>query len=244
MKSINKYIILFIFLSFFSYSNAQNELDSIQNLLNGKWIWSKCDPAPFDCFEQPTEEHSRSIQFSNIRNSDSLLYETYRNDTLIDNGKTKIIDISLPSCIITNDVIFGGDSIFGNVYKRHRLIIENDTLLKFMLGDKKSTLVYKYKKKGVVNNLSNIYFNRHSYIDQIFYTYKYIGIKVNIPNDLHNDMLRILTIQGNTIYEQKIYRKGAIVYKIPNSFPAGIYICCLYSSSHLIDSKKIVIGLK
>jgi hypothetical protein len=133
-------------------TNAQNKLDSINEILSGKWIWSECIPAPFACFEQPTKEHSRSIYFSNIINSDSLLYETYRNDTIIVKGKTKLTDTSFipqypPRCVIINDVIFGGVSIYGDVYKDHGLIIENDTVVKFILGNKKSTLVYKYNKR-------------------------------------------------------------------------------------------------
>jgi hypothetical protein len=162
MKEINIYYIIFLcLLSIKSY--AQNEIDSINNILLGEWIWSECIPAPFDCFEQPSVNLSRTFTFFEAPN-DSLYYKTYKNDSLINEGIVKIEKNTYSSWLIKEDIIFG-DSINGTKYYEHNIAIENDTSLKITLGNYKSSMVYKYKKKEITTDIfESKYMMNNSYI--------------------------------------------------------------------------------
>lgn len=86
-----------------------------------EWKWIECEPDGFKCFEQPSKNLSRRICFSSVVESDSLYYKTFRNDTLLSKGKTKLVDANLclapDLCVFIGhgirmaDVVFGGDSV-------------------------------------------------------------------------------------------------------------------------------------
>jgi len=220
-------------------AKAQEKLDSINNILDGKWIWYECEPAPFDCFEEPTETHSRSVRFSAM-NDDSLFYETLKNDTLIATGKFKLVDINLPTCLVMADVIFGGENALDEIFTQHALIFENDTIIHFLLGNRKSTISYKYKKDirssiDQVKNTSNLPFIKVAY-----HSMGPISIAIDRFNNSKNILFKLTNIKGIEVYQQLITDNGETNIRI-EGIQTGVYFCSLYSNNYLIDTKKIVI---
>lgn len=223
---------------------AQNEIDSINNILVGKWIWSECIPAPFDCFEQPSVNLSRSIAFFEAPN-DSLLYKTYKNDSLIEEGKIKIKKNTNYSWLIKEDIVFG-DSINGIKFNEHKIVIENDTTIKITLGgDYKSSVVYKYEKKDITTYiLENKYPKNNSYIsgNNPNPFIENTEIQYNISNNVTNANINIYNVQGRQIKNIPIKNRSSNKIEINGcSLEAGIYLYMLITDGKIIDKKKMVL---
>jgi hypothetical protein len=69
-----------------------NNPDSVLNFLDGKWIWFKaCGGWGGDCFYPNSVGYTKSFVFTKIINSqDSISYSYYSNDTLKQNGRSKL----------------------------------------------------------------------------------------------------------------------------------------------------------
>lgn len=223
----------------FSTAYTQNILDSLYNVLNGEWIWYECYHLG-ETYPHP-KNLSRGIIFSYENNSDSITYYTYRNDTLIAQGKTMLKEITLPNCLIINDVLFGGDTINGDFYTNHGVTFVNDTVIWFIVGNGKSAPVYKYKKKEstistskqngfILPNILNIFYE----LDNIIVTFDKLSSTENL-------FFKIVDIQGIIVYQQRLIDNGNNVINIRNTIPSGIYLGLLYREDYLLDSEKIMI---
>jgi len=95
MKLYNLAISFLILFPVCTYSQNQTlEIDSINDLLLGKWTWSYSYGGIAGITITPESEgYTKSLIFENdslYKQSDSLLFYLFKNDTLIKVGKTKI----------------------------------------------------------------------------------------------------------------------------------------------------------
>lgn len=125
--------------------SCEKDNEKNSSYLIGKWNWTQCIPSQFDCMEQPSDVLKRSILFLRLKN-DSLSFITYRNDTAIKAGQTKLNQEDMDSWIIYDDIVFGKDSI---IYSGKEYILEkiNNICVWIRLGNTRSSLVYEYKKE-------------------------------------------------------------------------------------------------
>ncbi|UCH15030.1 MAG: T9SS type A sorting domain-containing protein [Bacteroidales bacterium] len=69
-------------------SDTTPDIDSVNTVMEGKWVWKDCYGGFAGyCTDLPGPGNQRSVVFSNT-DTDSVLFEVYKNDTLLLSGNT------------------------------------------------------------------------------------------------------------------------------------------------------------
>jgi hypothetical protein len=178
-------------------SVAQN-IDSVNNVMEGKWIWTACYGGfSGECYDNPGPGNQRSVIFTKT-DTDSLLFEVYKNDTLKLFGITKfeyLVTEFINIWTIEKDVVYGTPELEMPGYYIVRRIDSAKIAFEEPCID---CYYYEYQKEGVVVGSEN-----PGTINKIFIYPNPAGGTLYLRNDDVITQFEIINITGKVVCRKK-----------------------------------------
>jgi hypothetical protein len=178
-------------------SVAQN-IDSVNNVMEGKWIWMACYGGfSGECYDNPGPDNQRSVIFSKT-GTDSVLFEVYKNDTLILSGITKfeyLITEFINIWTIEKDVVHGAPELEMPGYF---IVRKTDSATITFEEPCIDCYYYEYQKEGVVVGSEN-----PGNVNNMFIYPNPAGGRLYIRNDNVITELEIIDITGKVVCRKK-----------------------------------------
>jgi hypothetical protein len=233
--------ILFILL--FNYAQSQS-LDSLINKLSGKWDWEITEGGYGGLTNTPiTEGFNLSIVFSqdslNI-GTDSISFQSLKNDTFICSGKIFIETNSCPgypfhfysdqTCVIP-DIPY-------TQFTDYAIEISDTNLY---LYDNCSTdgFYHKYCRDTLfTNNFKNQFSNQ--FIINTYPNPTHDIVYIHLPGKPKNLLIDILNLQGEILQKQHIYNSPKNVEINLSTFAPGLYFIKIIDDENNFLIKKVI----
>lgn len=199
-------------------------IDSMNNLVHGRWIWTSCyGGISGTCYENPKPNDQRAIIFEKTT-TDSILFKVYRNDTLILSGITKLQYTHTPFLehwIIDKDVVHGGEHSIPVEY--YILNVQDTNEIEF-IQPCIDCYYYIYEKDTITMGANPI----ESTQDLIAFPNPSAGI-LFIKNNSHVTYIELIDISGKVILKRSLFpTTERIVIDITN-MKKGLYFIRLTS---------------
>jgi hypothetical protein len=208
-------------------SVAQN-IDSVNNVMEGKWIWTACYGGfSGECYDNPGPGNQRSVIFTKT-DTDSVLFEVYKNDTLKVSGITKF------EYLVTE---------FINVWTIEKDIVHGETLVDphdfFIIRRTDSTKVtfeepcidcyyYEYQKEGTVVGSED-----PRTINNIFIYPNPAGGRLYVRNDNLITELEIIDITGKVVCRKKNETGNRLIAVDISYLKSGAYFLKFLSGNRI-----------
>jgi hypothetical protein len=134
-------------------SNDQPDIDSVNSFMAGKWIWKYCYGGfTGSCTDNPGPGNQHSVVFSKT-DTDSVLFEVYKNDTLILSDITifKYMNTTFNDhWIIDQDIVRGGSELGPLDYY---IIRKTDSVTIEFMQPCMDCFYYGYEKENVTTDV-------------------------------------------------------------------------------------------
>jgi len=178
-------------------SVAQN-IDSVNNVMEGKWIWTACYGGfSGECDDNPGPGNQRSVIFSKT-DTDSVMFEVYKNDTLKMSGITKfeyLVTEFINIWTIEEDVVHGMPVVDPHNY----FIIRRTDSTKVTFEEPCiDCYYYEYQKEGTVVGSES-----PGTINNIFIYPNPAGSRLYVRNNNFITELEIIDITGKVVCRKK-----------------------------------------
>ena len=198
-------------------------IDSVNNVMAGKWIWKFCYGGFTGiCSDNPGPGNQRSVVFSNTDN-DSVLFEVYKNDTLILSGTTIFHYRSTTFSghwTIDLDVVHGEPDLGLEYYIIRKIDSNNIEFLQPCMD----CFYYAYGKEGVTTDVSGL--NNKG---NLFVYPNPVEGKIFVSSSDIITGLDIIDLTGKTVFSSK-YMPGSKKVNVDISvISKGIYFIKTYS---------------
>ncbi len=207
-------------------ANDHPDIDSVNNFMRGKWIWKYCNGGFAGwCSDNPGPGNQRSVIFSGT-DTDSVLFEVYRNDTLILSDITifKYMNTDFNGhWIIEQDVVRGGIEPGPSDYY---IIHKTDSITIEFIEPCIDCFYYGYEKEKittditVLNNEDNLIVYPNPVDGKLFISSK------NIITGLE-----IIDLTGKAVLTKNYISVSRIVTVDVSHINRGIYFIKTFSNS-------------
>lgn len=207
-------------------SNDQPGIDSVNNFMAGKWIWKYCYGgfAGF-CTDNPGPGNQRSVIFT-ITETDSVMFEVYKNDTLILSGITifKYQNTTFNGhWIIDQDVVRGGEELGPLEYY---VIRKTDSVTIEFMQPCIDCFYYEYEKENVATNV--IVLNNEG---DLFVYPNPVTEKISITSNSAVTALEIIDLTGKVVLSRKFITGSKKITVDMSNINKGIYFIKSYSNN-------------
>lgn len=214
---------------------AQNNVDSVNTLLTGKWNFTACYGGfSGDCPENPGPGNQRSVVFEKT-STDSILFFVYRNDTLIFSGQTMLTYQSTTFSdhwLIDKDVVHGTE--LSDPLNYYVINLTDSNALEFMepcidcyyyqyekenvpvgintLNDSKELIAFPNPNKGILYLKANHDITKIEILDvsgKVLFSRTFTPITSNVLidlTDIKNGVYFIRSISGEAMKIEKFIK--------------------------------------
>jgi len=218
MKAKILYLLLLIVAVMPLRSQYNPNIDSVNNVMEGKWIWKACYGGfSGECYDNPGQGNQRSVIFSKT-DSDSMFFEVYKNDTLILSGITKfeyVVTEFINLWTIEKDVVRGEAELGMPGYY---IINKIDSVSIEFAEPCVDCYFYKYERDDILTGVAVA-----GKKNKIFIYPNPVAGKLYVRNDNTIDELEIIDITGKVIF-RKINNTGSKIIVIDIShIKSGAY---------------------
>ena len=204
-------------------SSAGHNIDSVNSVMAGKWIWKACYGgfAGF-CSDNPGPGNQRYVVFSSTE-TDSVLFEVYKNDTLVLSGSTIFQHRNTTFndyWIVDKDVVRGAADLGLDYYIIHKI---DSTSIEFMQPCI-DCFYYVYEKENVTTNV--IVLNNE---DNLFVYPNPVTGKLSVSSNNIITGLEIIDLTGKIVFSRKYISGSKKITVDISHINKGIYFIKSFS---------------